>query len=317
MKYDQDEKMDRGITTGQMITVVNRLMNRRPRKAADSKAATAIFRFNRDLTAQEDLDFIPAVYIDQTGTHSGTYGQLTPEPDGVITEFYTSRNYKSGTLVVYYQGMGQHQGTTLDYTESATPGKFTFVTAPLNGSLLAAAYQTETTHGRLIEAQIGGTGDTYFSFDVQPNGARTQFTANCGAFISTTARVYINGQMQMEGTAYDMTIDGDNAQINFNAAPPASVLSMSAQPLPGRRIFQTQAAGSNYGTIVGAIPGTVYNVLPYKSGKGVLSLRGQRLTQGSIGNNDWYESDTTTGEFTLNAATVAGDLLLFEFEIED
>ena len=172
----------------------------------------------------------------------------------------------------------------------------------------------------MYEAQIGGTGANFRTFDVQPNGVRKIFTLLDGAFIASTARLWLEGVLMIEGATADFTMVGATGKFTFETAPAAGVLSASYQRKLGRRIDQSRGTSDTYGVITPEPNGIVvdfYTQIPYKSSTLIPFVNGQRATQGSAGNNDYNESDYTLGKFTFEVAPLATDELTAEYEPEE
>lgn len=317
MDYEQGQKIDRGLTTANILYLINRATNRKPNKATKTlKGSQSTANTTSNIHAY-GVTIQPAVVIDQSGAHSGTYGTITPAPDAATVTFSTSQAFVSGSLEVYKNGTLLKAGTAQDFVETGIPGQFTLAVAPGVADILNASYKTSTNDSRLYIAQIGnliGSYGSYTTFDLAPNGGRDTFTLQDVPFIAATARVYLDGVLQTEGATNDFTFGANGRSIVF-AADPANnkVLSMIYQRYPGYVIAQSAAAGSSYVTLTPAPPqvlGTVYSVpTPYISGSIVVSKNGVELVQGDATHNDWYESDASAGEFILNAATNAEDII--------
>ena len=261
----------------------------------------------------DQATFLKAIQIDQSGTHTGVYGQITPTPDGSITTFNLFAAAQTGTLEVYKNGKELIQGTDEDWVE-AGGNQFTLNFAPLATDILTGAYVTEASAGSLTESQAGGTGDSYYKFNETPNGGRTTFTTTAGAFVASTMRLYKNGQLQIEGATNDFTMDGDASSVTFNTAPlTGNILAGSAQKKQGRQIDQSGGTSDTYGAITGAIPGTTYVASrAFEPSTLILSKNGKRLTQGSAATDDYYINGSQG--FILNHATLADDELTASYE---
>lgn len=68
--------------------------------------------------------------------------------------------------------------------------------------------------------QSGGTSDTYGVLSGTINGVNTTFTVSEGSYASGTLKVYLNGQLQTQGTSedWDETTPGSGT-FDFNTAP--------------------------------------------------------------------------------------------------
>lgn len=68
--------------------------------------------------------------------------------------------------------------------------------------------------------QSGGTSDTYGVLSGSINGSNTIFVVSAGSYISSSLVVYLNGQLQTQGTAEDwVETDTTNGEFTFNTAP--------------------------------------------------------------------------------------------------
>jgi len=66
----------------------------------------------------------------------------------------------------------------------------------------------------------GGTSDTYGALSGTINGSNTTFTVSLGSYVSGSLQVYLNGQLQTQGTSedWDETTPGSGT-FDFNIAP--------------------------------------------------------------------------------------------------
>lgn len=149
---------------------------------------------------------LSALHIDQAGGDNDTYGVLAGSINGVNTTFTVAQGeYVSGRLSVYLNGQLQTQGdgATDDWVED-TPGSGTIEmnTAPVTGDILTVIYQTAsslTGTGRRID-QTGG-GDSYGELAGAVNGSNTTFTVSAEKYVSGTLKVYLNGQLLIQGSS--------------------------------------------------------------------------------------------------------------------
>ena len=155
-----------------------------------------------------------------------TYGALVGDIDGVNTTFTVSKGqYISGSLQVFLNGQLLIQGSSEGWVET-TPGSgiFDLNDAPVAGDELSTSYQTVSdvvgTGDRTD--QSGGAGDTYGVLSGTIDGVNTTFTVSAAEYVSGTLRVYLNGQLQTQGTSEDWTeANSDVGQFDF-ATPPVS-----------------------------------------------------------------------------------------------
>ena len=178
---------------------------------------------------------------DQSGGAGDTYGALVGDIDGVNTTFTVSKGqYISGSLQVYLNGQLLIQGSSEGWVET-TPGSgiFDLNDAPVAGDELSTSYQTVSdvvgTGDRTD--QSGGAGDTYGELAGAIDSINATFTVSAAEYVSGTLRVYLNGQLQTQGTGEDWTeAISDVGQFDF-ATP----------PVPGDQItvtYKTHGAGS-------------------------------------------------------------------------
>jgi hypothetical protein len=107
-----------------------------------------------------------SIYIDQT-PDNGTYGLLAGTVNGSNTVFTVAGGaYTTGKLAVYLNGQLLTQGASNDYQET-TPasGTFTFITAPVTGSIVTAVYQKDIT----VPASIAGQATVDFGASTGEN----------------------------------------------------------------------------------------------------------------------------------------------------
>lgn len=68
--------------------------------------------------------------------------------------------------------------------------------------------------------QSGGTGDTHGALSGDVNGANTTYTVSKGEYISGTLKVYLNGQLQIQGSSEDWVENTPaSGTFDFNTAP--------------------------------------------------------------------------------------------------
>jgi len=68
--------------------------------------------------------------------------------------------------------------------------------------------------------QAGGTSDTYGVLSGSINGSNTTFTVSLSAYVSGSLMVYLNGQLQTQGTGEDWTeTSPGGGTFGFNVAP--------------------------------------------------------------------------------------------------
>lgn len=82
------------------------------------------------------------------------------------------------------------------------------------------------TQNNLFIDQSGGTADTYGVLGGTLNGINTQFTVSQGKYVTGTLTVYLNGQLQTQGTAEDWT----------ETTPASGTFDFITAPLAGDQI---------------------------------------------------------------------------------
>ena len=125
MKYGQKQTNDKGLTAEHILTLINRATNRKPHK--HTKTLKGSQGGYGGYSNYNPFEIVPqvAIYIDQSGTHTGTYGTITPAPDASTVTFKTSSVYISGSLEVYVNGVLLKAGSAQDFVETTIPGSFT------------------------------------------------------------------------------------------------------------------------------------------------------------------------------------------------
>ena len=216
-------------------------------------------------------------HIDQSGGTSDSYGVLAGDRDGANVEFIVSEAlYLTGTLTVYRNGQLLTQGSGEDWHEhDPSTGKLHFTIAPLATDEITVVYATTEVisgiSGSIEEApdnytsyvrknlgwvpegigfidQTGGTGDTHGIVTPAPNGAITDFTTGQAGYISGTLRVFLNGVLQVQGTAEDWKeLVPANGTFRMNIAPEATdeitityTYSASITVVGGQHIIQEE-----------------------------------------------------------------------------
>ena len=131
--------------------------------------------------------------------------------------------------------------------------------------------------------QAGGTGDTYGTLAGARNSVNTEYTVSQGSYASGTLTVYLNGQLQTQGTSEDWhENDPATGTFHFTTAP-ASTDQITA-------IYGTASYGGGGGS--GGPPG-FQTLTPGTTIDWDLSLGSARVT--------------VSGEMTMNAPTNLGD----------
>ena len=175
---------------------------------------------------------------DQSGGAGDTYGALVGDIDGVNTTFTVSKGqYISGSLQVFLNGQLLIQGSSEGWVET-TPGSgiFDLNDAPVAGDELSTSYQTVSdvvgTGDRTD--QSGGASDTYGALSGAIDGVNTTFTVSTAEYVSGTLRVYLNGQLQTQGTGEDWTeTNSDVGQFDFAVPPVAGDQITVTYKIPG------------------------------------------------------------------------------------
>ena len=91
--------------------------------------------------------------------------------------------------------------------------------APTFQAAAGGGGSTYTINNLYID-QSGGTSDTYGALSGTINGANTTFTVSESEYATGTLKVYLNGQLQIQGTSedWDETTPGSGT-FDFNTAP--------------------------------------------------------------------------------------------------
>lgn len=136
------------------------------------------------------------------------------------TNFPTTKTVVSGTLDLYVNGLLQRQGT--HYTMSGVSGFDTTFT-PASGDVLIADYfyNDGTLQGTyLIDTSASGGGTTYATLSGLVNSSNTQYAVSAGSYVTGTLRVFLNGQLQTQGSTRDYVETTPASGIfTFNTAP--------------------------------------------------------------------------------------------------
>lgn len=133
---------------------------------------------------------------------------LTDQVDGIETEFTTSFDYESGTLIVYLNGIRQIPGISKDYVETGD-NTFEFNDAPPE-----SGWKITTDY-----VKKGSASNKVFNEELtsQVDGIETEFTTAFD-YVSGELQVYLNGFRQIEGIGKDFVETGSNT-FEFNVAP--------------------------------------------------------------------------------------------------
>lgn len=103
-------------------------------------------------------------------------------------------------------------------------GAYTYLTAgtglTITGTTINASGGSGTYFNDTYVDQSGGTSDTYGVLSGTINGSNTTFTVSQGAYLSGSLKVYLNGQLQTQGTSedWDETTPASGT-FDFNTAP--------------------------------------------------------------------------------------------------
>jgi hypothetical protein len=108
--------------------------------------------------------------------------------------------------------------------------------------------------------QSGGTSDTYGALAGAINGSNTTYTVSLSAYTTGTLRVYLNGQLQIQGTASDWTeTTPASGTFDFVTAPTAgdeitvmygyaSVTPVSSRPMQTEIVLFRDSLNYTVGT---------------------------------------------------------------------
>lgn len=188
-------------------------------------------------------DVLSADYLTSSVTNTRasdtlvTGGSYTGAINGSNTTFTLPSAYTPGSLRIFIDGV--RQKLTTDYTETPNSGTFTFVTAPLTGTILVVDYMISS--GFVSPGSNSMVSDGTVTGSV--NGSNTSFTVANGAYVGNSLEVYINGLHQIRGTDYTET------------TPTSGIFTMTIAPLTGDIIrvnYQfTVATAGNSDTVDG------------------------------------------------------------------
>jgi hypothetical protein len=164
--------------------------------------------------------------------------------------------------------------------------------------------------------QSGGTGDTHGVLAGTINGTNKVFTVSSGAYVSGTLTVYLNGQLQTQGTGQDWT----------ETSPATGTFTLIDAPVVGDEI--TAVYATTGGGVVGVgMNDFVANAIPSGSIDGANTLftcpssyvpstlqvfrDGQLL---ALASGDLAETNPAAGTFTLTEAPITGSVLLCSYQ---
>ena len=113
---------------------------------------------------------------------------------------------------------GLHSGDILPYKDEDNMASDSNVHVPTQQSV--KAYVDNRGSNSFQVDQSGGTSDTYGVLSGSVNGTNTTFTVSLGSYVSGSLQVYLNGQLQTQGTAedWDETTPASGT-FDFNTAP--------------------------------------------------------------------------------------------------
>lgn len=165
----------------------------------------------------------------------------------------------------------------------------------------------------------GGTSDTYGALSGSVNSSNTTYTVSLGSYISGSLQVYLNGQLQTQGTAEDWDeTTPTSGTFDFNTAPTtgdiiiavyqrAIITSGNADTLDGSHAsaFATITGSETLTNKTLTDPQIDNNVMAraYKSGGGQLNLVDSTPTQVTFES----ESYDLGGNFASNTFTAPQD----------
>ena len=157
--------------------------------------------------------------------------------------------------------------------------------------------------------QSGGTGDTYSVLSGAINGSNTTFTVSTGMYFSGSLSVYLNGQLQTQGSGEDW--------VETN--PSAGTFDFITAPVVGNEITVISGGGAinltgystidiSGGTLGGAVNSSNTDFttsLPYLTGHLLVFRNGQLLTVV----DDWTETSPSAGTFSITIPPTTGDVI--------
>lgn len=123
--------------------------------------------------------------------------------------------------------------------------------------------------------QSGGTSDTYGVLAGAIDGSNKVFTVSQAKYVSATLQVYLNGQLQTQGTAEDWT----------ETTPTSGTFTFVTAPAPGDLISVT------------------YQISAIAGGRSVVS---KTTTYTAVGQDDIILCDATSAAFTVTLPTAVG-----------
>jgi len=242
---------------------------------------------------------VPIIAIDTSSGTSTTYGTLSGAVDGVNVKFNTSGvKYETGTSQVYWQGQEQVRG--VDYTESDPgTGEVTFTTAPLGGNVTVSTHKSDRAVDIAFATSHTGTDKMLITGAI--NGANKAFTVP-GPYISGTLKVFLQGQLQVQGTGENWTETSPDARtFGFVVAPPTdTVVTATYEVAKGRRRYETTNDTLTFVLNSSNTTGTLSG--PYRACSLELSVNGQLQTPGT----DYIETDPAGCKFDTVEAWPAG-----------
>lgn len=280
-----------------------------------------INNLNDSIPPTPDPDTDIRVITNQVGGTNPTYDAVTGSIDGVNKIFTVAEgSYDVNTLSVYLNGQLQTQGASNDWIPiNPDAGTFEFVTAPSSPDEITVVYREDVIEDTV--ASDYNIEDSNNTLSGAINGSNKVFTT-FKTYISGTLRVWLNGQLQTQGSSEDWA-ETTTTTFTLTLAPfspdVVSVLYQSVGSTDEEEIDQTGGTSDTYGTVTGRIDGSntkyVVGKRNYKTATLRLYLGGQLQTQGD--NEDWQEFSANTGVVEFTTAPSSPDEVTAIYQATD
>lgn len=254
----------------------------------------------------------PKVFVGQTPGGTGTsYEAISGAINGSNTTFIVNqKNFIPGDAQVFLLGQLMTLGADNDWVQtSPSSGVIDFVTAPVAGDIITIVYRKNESTGPTYDVdQSEDTAGVYGLIAGAIDGANRGYTiANPDGYLTTTLRVYLNGQLMIQGTGEDWG-EATSTTFTMDVAPIVGDLLTAVYQPAGtaeQDIDQSGGTSDTYGIVFGTIDGSnaTFTVgrRNYLSGSLRVFLNGELLTQGT--SSDWKETLPDIGEFEFVAGS--------------